>query len=87
MNDPQLNQGGPAFPRIEPPSGGEGARIFFGMSMRDYAAVNIMAGLSSNPAIFQQSARCGFELANCTFEQLSDLAVNLADSLIKEARK
>jgi hypothetical protein len=37
--------GGPAFPRIEPATGGNGPNIYFGMTLRDYFAAQVIGHL------------------------------------------
>lgn len=60
-----------------------------GMSLLQFATIEIMKGLVSNPAIIGNNPSCGWSLVNCTDEQLAGYAVTLAHHALKavEARK
>lgn len=49
-----------------------------GMSVLQFATIEIMKGLISNPAIIAKNPSCGFSLVNCTEDQLAGYAVTLA---------
>jgi hypothetical protein len=48
---------------------------------RSEMAATILAGLVSNPSIIQPCDRAGWNLVNCTNEQLAQFAIELADAV------
>lgn len=82
--------GGPAFP-MPGLSGLPNEQFIYGengMTLRDYFAAKALQGLCANPGgPFQHSPATGWGLTNCTLDDVSSLAVNLADSLIAELNK
>ncbi len=50
-----------------------------GMSQRFYAATSILAGFAANPAVFAHNGISGWELVNCSDDQLVAYAYRLAD--------
>lgn len=77
--DPAFPQGHMDGPHINPS----------GMSLIQFATIEIMKGLVSNPAIIGNNPSCGWSLVNCTDEQLAGYAVKLANHALKavDARK
>ena len=74
------NDGGPAFPRVEPGTGGEGAVIYFGMSLRDYFAAAAMQGMLAH------GARSN-EKKISDFDAVANDAFGYADAMLAERRK
>ncbi len=81
--DPARNDGGPAFPFVEP--AGPGVSVTPGMSLRHHLAGKALAGFCANPAIFAENRQFGWGLVNCTEEQLCRAALSLADEMLKAA--
>lgn len=54
------------------------------LTMREEAAMRILAGFCANPAVFASNSMNGWDLVNCTDKQLVDYAWRLADQLICE---
>ena len=67
--------GGPAFPRVEPPSGDEGYRAYFGMSLRDWFAGKAIEGC--DPGNLTEEGMLG----------MVEGAYLLADAMLKERAK
>lgn len=75
-----INDGGPAFPFVEPDNM---VSVAVGMTLRDYFAAKAMAGLCANPGgPFQACDRSGWRIVNCTFAQIADEAYGLADAML-----
>lgn len=56
--------------------------FFLGSSMeRSVIAMNVLSGWAANPAVFAANDQNGWELVNCTEQQLCDRAVRMADAL------
>lgn len=72
--------GRPAFPRVEPASGGQGPTIYFGMTLRDY-----FAGQAIGPLIGK-----AHDLANAAplqIEAMAKAAYYIADAMLAERAK
>jgi hypothetical protein len=54
-----------------------------GMTLRQDAAIKILAGLVSNPAVIAQDFREGWTLVNCSENYIAGYAIKLADALIE----
>lgn len=80
------NTGGPAFPSglIDPSTPDDAVQsLHKGMTLRDYAAIKVLAGFAANPAIFAANGMTGWGLVNCTEEQLCQSALCIADAMLK----
>lgn len=86
------NTGGPAFPvgekyQVTDIAGNvhkhsKGA-LHDGMTLRDYHAGKALQGFCANPAVFASNGMSGWDLVNCTEEQLAQVCHRLADSMLK----
>lgn len=56
------------------------------MTLRDYFAGQVLAGLCANPAVHASNPNSGWGLVNCTTHDLVGYAYSLAEHAI-EARK
>lgn len=87
-----IDDGGQAFPGLGPLDGyGNRTPVMFsngshgwqevnqGMTLLQFATIEIMKGLVSNPAIIAPNPRCGFGLVNCDDADLAGYAVTLAN--------
>ena len=74
------NNGGPAFPTPSTPEPG----TIHGATMRDYFAAKALQGFCANPAVFAENGMSGWNLVNCTDEQLADVCGCLADAMLAE---
>lgn len=70
----------PAFPCSIPSNGG--TYHYAGLSQQTYIATKVLQGFCSNPAIFAKNGMTGWDLVNCTNEQLVSLCYSLADAMI-----
>ena len=67
----EINDGGPAFPRIEPASGGDGPRIYFVMTLRDYFAAKALPwciGQCDPENWAKNSAKAAYDVADAMLE-------------------
>lgn len=76
--------GGPAFPSKGLPNATDDRfEDRDGMTLRDYGAFKALQGFCANPAIFAANGMSGWDLVNCTEEQLCQVAYRLADAMLK----
>ena len=84
-----MNKNDPAFPIVA--STGDprdGVYCRNGLTKREQAAIQIMAGLCANPGgPIQANAMSGWDLCNCTHEQAATVAIYLADALLDQLEK
>lgn len=82
---PEINDGGPAFPRTGSKTiEGYGVNEQDGMSLRDYFAAKALQGLCANPgAAFQANARTGWGFVNCDGTEVAALAYTMAEAMLK----
>jgi len=86
----KIEDGGPAFP-VPTHSQLQGAMVHWswggGMTLRDWFAGQVLAGLLANPGgPIQANARCGWGLENCKESDVAGYAYHIADAMI-EARR
>lgn len=79
MNFADRFKGGCAFPNITT----NGSDSDAGLSQHQYFAGQALAGFCANPAVFASNPQCGFDLVNCSYDQLAQLCNWMADSMIK----
>lgn len=89
MSDSKTNDDEAAFPRFVPEGHYNGSVDVPGMTLLQFATIEIMKGLVSNPAIIAPNPRCGFGLVNCDDADLAGYAVTLANHTLAavKARK
>lgn len=75
------DDGGQAFPTGDPTHGG-----YNGMTVLQFATIEIMKGLVSNPSVIAHNATCGWSLVNCNDDQLAGYAVKLASHAIEAVK-
>ena len=68
----------PAFPRTYSHDGHNG------MTLRDYYKSAALQGFCANTSVFAANGMNGWDLVNCTDEQLAGACGRLADALIAE---
>lgn len=84
MND-TIKNGGPAFPSTQALATASGVTTpgHAGLSLRDYFAAKVIAGLCSNPGgPFQANPMRGWGLVNITLGQLAEEAYDIADAML-----
>ena len=74
--NPEINDGGPAFPVTPTDRTGQIAETFMGLSLRDYFASKAMQGLLSSGTGMRMPAK---QIANLSYEQ--------ADEMIERSNK
>lgn len=81
----EIKDGGPAFPLAD--SGfdtiGTNHDHVNGLTVRDYFAAKVLQGFCANPAVFAANDMSGWDLVNCTEDQLAAVCNRLADAMIK----
>lgn len=81
----------PAAPTIYADMGHNGQREIFcdnqGLTKREHFAGLAMQAMLSNPNVIGFSQMCGWELVNCSREQLSKICIAHADELLSELEK
>lgn len=83
MTDKHINDGGPAFPVWELNGSGQPEMTGFGMTLRDYFAAKVMQGMLANPGgPIQANGLNGWNLCNCTVEDVAELAWHIADAML-----
>lgn len=55
--------------------------------LRDHVAAKVLQGFCANPAIFAANSMLGWDLVNCTYEQLCGCALAMADIYLAERSK
>lgn len=90
--NPQLQGGGPAFPipgdaACVSVTEGNTTRIvpLNGITQRAYLAGKALQGFCANPSIFASNQQSGWDLVNCTDQQLAQACVRLADAVMHAA--
>lgn len=58
-----------------------------GLTKREHFAGLAMQAMLSNPNVIGFSQSCGWDLVNCSKEQLSQTCINHADALLAELEK
>ena len=53
-----------------------------GLTQRQYAAIEMMKSLVSNPCVIAHCSQAGWGLVNCNESQLASYAVRLADEVL-----
>lgn len=77
----------PAFPVASASFTADGslysARSTPGMTIREWYAGQIIAGLCANPSVFASNGMTGWGLVNCNEKELAGYAVCLADAMLR----
>jgi hypothetical protein len=71
----------PAFPTLA--VAGDVALSEGGITMRDYFAAKALQGFCANPAVFASNGMSGWDLVNCTEDQLAEVCNRLADAMLR----
>ena len=81
--DPKTNGKELAFPFVETREM-QGESISFGLTKREHFAAMAMQGLLANPGgPIQANGMSGWNLCNCTADQVGEFAKDLADALLR----
>lgn len=75
MSKPAFPQGHQDGPEVDPS----------GMSLKEYATIQCMKALLSNPSVVASCPLKGWTLVNCTTNQLAEFAAHIADETIAAA--
>lgn len=74
----EIKSGAPAFPgprMVDPAQNG--------MTLQQYYSAKALQGFCANPSVFAAAPRCGWDLVNCSYDQLAHMCNELADALIR----
>lgn len=80
----RVEDGGPAFPhQFEDADGHPRYLQSTGLTIRDYFAAQALAGLLANPGgPFQANNMNGWDIVNCTLDDVARLSYQAADTMI-----
>jgi len=79
----RVEDGGPAFPSTEDHPNYDFPMHHLGMSLRDWFAGQALAGLLANPGgPFQANDRDGWDIVNCTLDDVARLSYQASDAML-----